>query len=81
MRPTDPSAGFSLAGVYVSTGKTDDARTILEEVVKAAPKYSEACVLLATVYYRLQRKADGDRMRAIVEQLNAEAQARQPGVK
>ena len=81
MRPNDPSAGFSLAGVYVSTGRTDEARVILEEVVKVAPKYSEACVLLATVYYRLQRKEDGDRMRAIVEQLNAEAQARQPGVR
>ena len=37
---------------------------LLEDVVAAAPKYSEACALLATVYYRLQRKADGDRMRA-----------------
>ena len=33
-------------------------------------------MLLATVYYRLQRKADGDRMRAVVERLNAEAQKR-----
>jgi tetratricopeptide (TPR) repeat protein len=81
MRPNDVSARFSLAGIYVSTGKTDEARQILEQVVKDAPKYSEAYVLLATVYYRLQRRQDGDRMRAIVEQLNAEAQARQPGVK
>jgi tetratricopeptide (TPR) repeat protein len=78
MRPTDASARFSLAGVYVSTGKADEARQLLEQVVKDEPKYSEAFVLLATVYYRLQRKEDGDRMRAVVEQLNAEAQARQP---
>jgi tetratricopeptide (TPR) repeat protein len=79
MRPNDATAGFALAGVYVSTGKADDARQILEQVVKAEPKYTEAFVLLATVYYRLQRKEDGDRMRTIVEQLNAEAQARQQG--
>ena len=34
---------------------------------------------LATAYYRLKRKADGDRQREIVAKLNAEAQARQPG--
>ena len=33
---------------------------------------------LAPVYYRLNRKADGDWMRARVQELNAEAQARQP---
>ena len=59
--------------------RTRRRRELLEGVVAAEPKYSEACALLATVYYRLQRKADGDRMRARVEELNAEAQARQPG--
>jgi hypothetical protein len=46
--------------------------------VAAQPKYSEACAQLALVYYRLNRKADGDRMRTRVQELNAEAQARQP---
>jgi hypothetical protein len=31
------------------------------------------------VYYRLKRKADGDREQAIVNKLNAERQAKQPG--
>jgi Tfp pilus assembly protein PilF len=79
MRPDDPMAQFALSGVYVSTGKNEEARQLLETVVAAAPKYTEACAMLATVYYRLQRRADGDRMRARVEALNAEAQARQPG--
>ena len=61
--------------------RNEPARQLLEGVVAAAPKYSEACALLATVYYRLQRKADGDRMRARVEELNAEVQGRQPGAK
>jgi tetratricopeptide (TPR) repeat protein len=81
MRPDDIAARFALAGVEVSTGRNEAARQLLEGVVAAAPKYSEACALLATVYYRLQRKSDGDRMRARVEELNAEVQARQPGAK
>ena len=76
MRPTDAGARFSLAGIYVSTGRPEEARALLETVVADAPAYAEAHVLLATVYYRLQRKADGDRMRAVVERLNAEAQKR-----
>jgi hypothetical protein len=36
-------------------------------------------VLLASVYYRLNRKADGDRERAIAQKLTAEQQAKEPG--
>jgi tetratricopeptide (TPR) repeat protein len=81
MRPNDASARFALAGIDVGTGKPEDARKILEDVVKDKPKFTEAFVMLATVYYRLNRKADGDRIRTIVEQLNAEAAARNERVK
>jgi tetratricopeptide (TPR) repeat protein len=79
MRPQDPTARFSLAGLHVSRGETDQARTVLEEIVADSPSFTEAYVLLATVYYRLQRREDGDRMRQVIERLNADAQARQPG--
>jgi hypothetical protein len=39
----------------------------------------DAHVLLATTYYRLKRKDDGDRERAVAARLTAEKQARQPG--
>ena len=45
--------------------------------MKEAPVFTEAHVTLATVYYRLKRKADGDRERSIVLKLNGEAQAKQ----
>ncbi|HTV00742.1 MAG TPA: tetratricopeptide repeat protein [Luteitalea sp.] len=81
MRPDDPTARFSLAGLHVSRGDTDQARAVLETIVADAPTFTEAYVLLATVYYRLQRRDDGDRMRAVIEKLNAEAQAKQPGAR
>jgi tetratricopeptide (TPR) repeat protein len=81
MRPQDPTARFSLAGLHVSRGETDQARIVLEGIVTDSATFTEAYVLLATVYYRLQRRDDGDRMRAVIERLNAEAQAQQPGAK
>jgi tetratricopeptide (TPR) repeat protein len=81
MRPQDATARFSLAGLHVSRGETDAARQVLETIVADAPTFTEAYVLLATVYYRLQRREDGDRMRGVIERLNAEAQAQQPGAK
>jgi hypothetical protein len=60
-------------------GKPGEARELLEAVVKEYPEFVEARVLLASVYYRLNRKADGDRQRSIVEKLNIEQQSKQPG--
>ncbi len=42
---------------------------------RRSPQFVEAHVSLATVYYRLKRKEDGDRERATVLKLNAESQA------
>jgi len=81
MRPQDPTARFSLAGLHVSRGEAEPARAVLEAIVADSPTFTEAYVLLATVYYRLQRRDDGDRMREVIERLNADAQARQPGAK
>ena len=77
VRPNDIGLRFQLAAVALHDGKLESARRDLESIVKDAPKYTEAHVSLATVYYRLKRKEDGDRERAIVQKLNAEAQAKQ----
>jgi hypothetical protein len=68
-----------MAAVYVSLGKPNDALPLLEGVAKESPEFSEARVLLASVYYRLNRKADGDREKAAVQKLTEEQQAKQPG--
>ncbi len=80
VRPGDLGVRYQLAAIDLSQGKVDVSRKELETILKEAPNFTEAHVTLATVYYRLKRKEDGDRERAIVQRLNAEAQAKQPGV-
>jgi hypothetical protein len=49
--------------------------------VTDAPDLVDVHVQLATAYNRLKRKDDADRERAIIDRLNAEAQAKQRGGK
>jgi tetratricopeptide (TPR) repeat protein len=79
MRPNQPDVLYALGTLYIARGEVEKAASALEEVVRQAPEFVQAHVLLATVYYRLKRKEEGDRERAIVQELNAEAQARTPG--
>jgi tetratricopeptide (TPR) repeat protein len=78
IRPGDVRVLYQQGTIALAEGHTEQARQLLESVTKQAPQFVEAHVTLATVYYRLKRKADGDRERAVVEKLNQEAQARQP---
>ena len=79
VRPGEPNARFYIESIRVGQGKVNEALPELEKLVKDAPDFVEAHVMLATVYYRLKRKADGDQEQAIVNKLNAERQAKQPG--
>jgi tetratricopeptide (TPR) repeat protein len=80
VRPDDAAAQYQLALILLASGDTEGARVRLERVVGKVPSFTQAHVSLATVYYRLKRKSDGDREREIVRKLNEETQARQPGV-
>jgi tetratricopeptide (TPR) repeat protein len=81
VRPGDPGVRYQLATLDLMSGKIEAACSQLEQLTKESPQFVEAHVSLATVYYRLKRKADGDREREIVLKLNAERQAAQPGAK
>ena len=80
-RPGDPAVRYQLATLDLMTGNVEQACSKLEQLIKETPQFVEAHVSLATVYYRLKRKEDGDRERATVLKLNAESQAKQPGVR
>ncbi len=77
VRPGDPGALYQVGSTYLAAGDMDRACATLEQVVKQSPQFLEAHVSLAQVYYRLKRKADGDRERAVVAQLKAEQDAKQ----
>ena len=79
VRPGDAGARYQLATVHLARGENEAALALLEPLVAEAPTFIEARVSLATVYYRLKRKAEGDRQREKVAELTAAAQARQPG--
>jgi tetratricopeptide (TPR) repeat protein len=79
LRPRDSYSRFHLASLHAARGKPGEALPLLEAVTKEYPDFTEARVLLASVYYRLNRKADGDRERAIAQKLTAEQQAKEPG--
>lgn len=78
LRPREQYAHYHLGAVLAALGKPDEARPLLEGVAKEYPDFVEARVLLASVYYRLNRKEDGDRERAAVQRLNSEQQAKRP---
>jgi len=75
VRPEDPGALLQLANLLSAQNKRDEARGILEKLVHQFPDFREAHAALAGVYYRLQRKADGDAESAIVKRLNAKQQS------
>lgn len=77
VRPNDIGVRYQIATIALHDGTLESARRDLETLVKEAPAFTEAHVALATVYYRLKRKEDGDRERSIVQKLNAEAQKKQ----
>ncbi len=79
LRPREQYARYHLAAVYAAAGKPADALPLLEGVLKEHGDFVEARVLLASVYYRLNRKEDGDREKALIQKSNAEQQAKQPG--
>lgn len=80
VRPGDPGVRYQLATLDLADGHVEEARKTLEQLTRQSPQFTEAHVSLATVYYRLKRKAEGDQERAVVLKLNAEKQAQQPGV-
>jgi tetratricopeptide (TPR) repeat protein len=74
LRPRDLALQYQLASMEMANGDTAKAVRMLESITKQAPDFVEGHITLATGYYRMKRKADGDRERAIIEQLNQKAQ-------
>jgi tetratricopeptide (TPR) repeat protein len=78
LRPREQYARYHLAAVYAAAGKPSNALPLLEGVLKEHTDFVEARVLLASVYYRLNRKEDGDREKALIQKSNADQQSKPP---
>jgi tetratricopeptide (TPR) repeat protein len=76
VRPGDLRALYQVGSVELAQGKLEQARATFEGVIKQSPEFVEAHISLATTYYRLKRKDDGDRERTLVQKLKAEQDAR-----
>jgi tetratricopeptide (TPR) repeat protein len=80
-KPGAAEVRYQIGALQLIIGDAPGARETLEGVVKEEPMFLEAHVSLATVYYRLKRKEDGDRQRALAQELSREIQAKEPGAK
>src|ERR1700730_10049193 len=80
-RPGDPGVRYQQALIAIDENHLDEAREILESLIKQSPQFTEAHVSLSLVYYRLKRPEDSKREREIVLKLTAAAQAKQRGAK
>jgi tetratricopeptide (TPR) repeat protein len=81
LRPGAPEVRYQIGALQLAQGQVEDALRTLEALVRDEPRFTEAHVSLATAYYRLKRRDDGDRERAMVDQLTREQQAREPGAR
>jgi tetratricopeptide (TPR) repeat protein len=79
VRPGDLAVRYQIGSLDIQRGRLAEALETLEAVARDAPKFVEAHVSLATLYYRQKRREEGDRERAIVRELSDEVQARAPG--
>jgi tetratricopeptide (TPR) repeat protein len=75
IRPGDPGALLQLASLRSAQNRRDEACQILEGITKRYPDFREAHVVLANLYYRLKRKADGDREHDLARKLGAQESA------
>jgi tetratricopeptide (TPR) repeat protein len=76
VRPADPGARYQRASIHSLQGLTGQAAREFEQLVKDEPNFAEAHAALAAAYYRLKRKADGDRARATAARVQQENQRR-----
>jgi tetratricopeptide (TPR) repeat protein len=69
LRPKSLKVSYQIAVALLGLGRNDEATAELESLLAQSPDFAEGHASLALAYYRLKRKADGDRHRAIERRL------------
>jgi tetratricopeptide (TPR) repeat protein len=75
VRPGSPDARYQIGLIYLLTDRTDEALEIIEGVVRDVPDFLEGHATLARLYYRLKRREDAERHRAIADEIRARREA------
>ncbi|HEX9189315.1 MAG TPA: tetratricopeptide repeat protein, partial [Vicinamibacteria bacterium] len=80
MRPGSPNARFQIGLVYLLTERTGEALAMIAGVVNDVPDFLEGHATLTRLYYRLGRREEAERHRAIVDELRARREAQDQAV-
>jgi tetratricopeptide (TPR) repeat protein len=72
--PNDWRIQLELGLCYESKGEYRDAAALVEQAVQSQPQLTAAHVALVRIYFRLGRKADGEREKGIVAELEKKQQ-------
>jgi len=75
VRPGSPDARYQIGLVYLMTDRLAEALKMIEGVVKDVPDFLEGHATLTRLYYRLGRREDAERHRAIADELRARREA------
>ena len=75
VRPGSPAVRYQIGLIYLMTDRTDEALAKIEGVVKDVPDFLEGHATLTRLYYRLARRAEAERHRAIADELRARQEA------
>jgi tetratricopeptide (TPR) repeat protein len=71
LRPRHPEVLYGLGNLHLALDDLAAAEETLRRLTEAVPEYEGGHLLLATVYDRQNKRDQGDRERAIVEDLRA----------
>lgn len=75
VRPGSSNARYQIGLVYLMTDRAAEALAMIEGVVKDVPDFLEGHATLTRLYYRLGRRDDAERHRAIADELRARREA------
>jgi tetratricopeptide (TPR) repeat protein len=75
VRPGSPEARYQIGLAYMMTDRADEALAKIEGVVNDVPDFLEGHATLTRLYYRLGRRAEAERHRAIADELRARREA------
>jgi tetratricopeptide (TPR) repeat protein len=75
IRPGSANPRYQIGLVYLETGRGQEALALIEGVVRDVPDFLEGHATLTRLYYRLGRRAEAERHRAIADELRARREA------